>query len=172
LQSGSNEILKAMNRPYKVEDFYKKIETLKDQDPNLAITTDCIVGFPGETKKDFNKTIEAVKKINFAKVHVFRYSPRPMTAAVSMTQDISEKEIKERSHELQAVAENLRNEFLESQTGKVIQVLGERNDNGYISGLSGNYIKIKFKGSENLLRKLVSVKINKVSDSCCFGEKL
>lgn len=170
LQSGSNKILGSMNRPYRVEDFIKKVDLLKEQDPDLAVSTDCIVGFPGETEEDFYQTKEAIKRIKFAKVHVFRYSPRPMTIAADFVQDVSEAEKKKRSSELQVVAGDLRDDYLISQTGKEVSVLCERFEKDYLYGISGNYIKVKFKGSKCLLKKLARVRIIKVSEEYCAGE--
>lgn len=86
LQSGSNQILKAMNRPYTVEEFKKTVAKLRKKIPDLAITTDVIVGFPGETEKTFAETLKVVKEISFAKVHVFPYSAREGTPAAKMEQ--------------------------------------------------------------------------------------
>ena len=170
LQSGSNPILKKMNRKYKVEEFEKIIKNLKKIRPNMLITTDVIVGFPGETKELFLETLEFVRKINFFKVHVFPYSRRKGTVADEMINHIDEKEKKERVKALMNLSEELEKNHLEKLIDKVVEVIPETYNLGTLTGHTGSYITVSFKGSEKLLKKIVEVKIEKIENFKCIGK--
>ncbi len=146
LQSGSDKVLKAMNRKYGSGFFISAIEHIKRAIPGIALTTDIIVGFPGETVQDFIDTIEMVKNIGFSKIHVFKYSIRPGTKAACMAGQVQEKTKTERSSILRGLGLDLRNSFLDSNISKKLDVVCEEynRESGIASGTSENYIKVYF----------------------------
>ena len=143
LQSGTDKILKAMGRPYTIDKFTILLQEIRRELPKVAITTDIIVGFPGETDEDFDRTLKAVESFNFSGIHVFPYSPRRGTPAAEYPNQISEEVKKERVQKLQALAErlaqNYRDQFIDSE----LEILWEEPDsNGIISGWSSEYIRV------------------------------
>ena len=135
LQSGSDKILSLMNRKYDRNQYLDIVKALKDFDPCYGITTDIIVGFPGETEEDFEYSVDMVKEVDFCKVHVFQYSKRPGTKAISMPGQVPSPIKKERSERLIALGDR---PFLEKNLGQVRRVLFEENNAGY----TDNYIKV------------------------------
>lgn len=139
LQSGSNKILKLMNRPYTKEEFRERVLKLRKSIPNIAITTDIIVGFPGETLKDFQESFDFSKEINFSKVHVFSYSAHEKTASFNFPDKVKPQEIKERSKKLRELSEKLENNYkekiLKKYKGKKIDVIVEKKG-GIVKGVS------------------------------------
>ena len=125
LQSGCNETLKRMNRKYTTEEFEKSVSLLRKKFPNVALTTDIIVGFPGETEEEFNETYEFLKRIKFSKMHIFKYSPRKGTVAAKMKEQINPKIKEERSNKLIDLSNKNEIEFLEKYIGKDLEVLFE-----------------------------------------------
>lgn len=156
LQSGSDEILKSMNRKYNKTDFIKKIENLKQIRPDISITTDVIVGFPGETQELFEETIETIKKVKFSKLHVFPYSKRDGTKASEMPNQVSEEEKKIRVHQLLELSRQLEQEYQKQFIGKTVEVLFETYKNGVNYGHTGNYLMVQLKG-ENCQNKIKKV---------------
>lgn len=144
VQSGSSSVLKRMNRRYDYAEYKKIAEAMKENDPNYAITTDIIVGFPGETEEEFEESLRAVDEIGFSGVHVFRYSKRRGTKAAEMKDQIDGNKKNERSKKLIQAASEAAEEFNRRNTGSVRRVLFERLDeeNGFIEGHSDNYIKV------------------------------
>lgn len=169
LQSGNDYILKQMNRKYDTSYFYNKIEKIRSIRPGIAITTDVIVGFPGETNELFNKTIEFVRKVNFAGGHVFPYSKRNGTKAASMPNQIEKKDKHERCKYLINVFNELEHNYYNNYVGKEVMVIPESYDNGVLTGHSDNYLKISFNGCKELLGNLILVKINKYENNILFG---
>ena len=168
LQSGSDTILKLMNRKYLTKYYEDKIEVIRKIRPNISITTDIIVGFPYETDELFSETIEFVKKIKFSKIHVFAFSVRKGTKAQDMSQ--VETEIKkDRVKQLIKLSKVLENEYLEKNIGRILPVLIETNQDGYSIGHSDNYLKVRVKGSI-LSNTLINVKINKLDNFVLEGE--
>lgn len=155
IQSGSDSILKKMGRNYKAMDVEKIIGRLKKDIDGIAITTDIIVGFPEETYKEFEETLDFVKRNKLAKVHVFPYSVRQGTLAGNMEQ-VSDKTKKERAKTLQKLADKQRKEFIKEQIGKKTSVLWEKKN----EGLTDNYIKIKTKSAHEA-RSLTDEKLTK-----------
>ena len=147
LQSGSNKILKLMNRKYTKEEFLEYVKKIRKIRPDIALTTDVIVGFPNETDDDFQESMEFIKKINFAKIHVFPYSKRDGTKAARMTGQINGSIKKERCKELLRVSKNLENKYYKSNIGKKEQVLIEKQENGLAFGHTSNYLYLKLNGS-------------------------
>lgn len=134
---------------------------LRSKFPNVALTTDIIVGFPGETEEEFNKTYEFLNKIKFSKMHIFKYSPRKGTVAAKMKDQISPDKKEERSNKLIELSNKNEIEFLEKYIGKELEVLFEsKTQDGYIEGHTTNYIKVKTKniGLENTIRNIKILK--------------
>jgi len=146
LQSGSDNMLKAMNRKYDSDFFISAVQHIKKAIPDITFTTDIIVGFPGETDEDFIKTLEMVKNIGFSRLHVFKYSKRPLTRAAEMAGHLQEKIKTERSRILRELGVDLRSSFIASNINKKLEVVCEEYDmkTGIAGGISGNYIKLYF----------------------------
>ena len=156
LQSGCNETLKRMNRRYTTEEFKASTEMLKKAYPNVALTTDVIVGFPGETDEEFEKTYEFLKDIDFYMMHVFQYSKREGTAAAKMPNQVENKIKEERSKKLIELSKENQKRHNERYIGKEIEVLFEEKDGEYIKGHTTNYIvvKIPYEKLENTIAKV------------------
>jgi len=145
LQSGCDETLKRMNRKYSTEEFKQSVFFLRESFPNVAITTDVIVGFPGETEDEFSKTFDFLKNINFNKMHVFKYSPRKGTVAEKMKEQVPESIKEERSKKLINLSNQNEKEFIKKFIGKELTVLFEEEKNGMFQGHTTNYITVKTK---------------------------
>ncbi len=160
LQSGSATILKRMKRHYSLEDYQKAVNLIRKEVPAVAITTDVIVGFPGETDKEFEESLEFCRKISFARIHVFSYSPRSGTEAAIMPGQVPDKVKKERSQQMLALAEESSRKFKESFTGVAMDVLWEKQtEDGDWTGITGNYIRVITNSDENLSNKLRAAKV-------------
>ena len=162
LQSGSDTILKLMNRKYDKKYFIDKIEEIRNIRPDISITTDIIVGFPGETEELFKETIDTVNKIKFAKIHVFPFSLRKGTKAEELPNHLDETTKKDRVRRLMAISKNLEIEYMEKFLNKEIVFIPEVYRDGYLIGHTGNYLLVKVKGNEELLHQDVTVKITKI----------
>ena len=141
VQNGSDSVLKAMNRHYTREEYLDIVFMLRNHDPLFGITTDIIVGFPGETDKDFEDTLDIVKKSAFGRTHVFRYSPRKGTAGAAMKDAVPEQIKKERAEVLESLGEKAAKAFTGANLGVTHTVLIEESCDGYATGYTGNYIK-------------------------------
>lgn len=162
LQSGSDSILQSMNRKYDTDLYEKTINLIREYYPNAAITTDIIVGFPGETDEDFEKTLNFVDKIQFSKIHVFKYSNRKGTVASKMKNQVSGVVKKERSKLLIEKSKYYTDKFLDNMLNEPIKVLFEsKNDDGYIKGYTTNYIRVKREYNPNLSNKIIDVICNR-----------
>lgn len=162
LQAGSNKTLKNMNRKYDINYFVNKIKELRAIRPNIAITTDVIVGFPGETEEDFNETIITIKTVKFSKLHVFPYSKKDGTVAALMNNQVNDLVKTERVKILLALSKKLEMNYINDQINKNVTFLPEVYRDGYLIGHTDNYLLVKAKGNRNLLNKLVDVKIDKI----------
>ncbi len=169
LQSGCNETLKRMNRKYTVEEFEKEVNLLKKTFPNVALTTDIIVGFPGETEEEFEKTYKYLENIKFTKLHVFKYSIRKGTVAAKMENQVGDSIKEERSHKLIKISDKYEKEFLDKYIGKKVKVLFEKQDGEYIKGHTTNYLVVKIK-SEGLENQIKDVKITSRDGLELIGE--
>ena len=167
LQAGSDEILKLMNRKYDTKYFEDKINKIRSIRPDISITTDVIVGFPGEDERLFKETYDFIKKIKFTKLHVFPYSSRHGTKAETMPNQVSEQTKKERVKELLALSKNLEREYLEKFVGKVVSVLIETTALESV-GHTGNYLMVKVK-DKIPHNEIVNVMIDKVNDNYLEG---
>ncbi len=145
VQNGSDAVLKSMNRHYTRAEYLEIVRALRDYDPDFGITTDIIVGFPGETEEDFRDTLDIVKEAFFGKTHVFRYSPRRGTAGARLKGAVPEEVKKERAGILEEAAEKVARDFRFSIIGKEQTVLIEEEEDGCMTGYTGNYIKTYIK---------------------------
>ncbi len=163
LQSGSDDILRAMNRKYDTKIFKEKVNLIREVFPNAGLTTDIIVGFPTETEKNHEETKDFVKEIKFAKTHLFKYSKRDGTKAASMKPEVDGNVKKERLKELEAIEEVNRLNFLKNQIGKTLSVLFESKSDmeGYKSGYSTNYLRVNVKADigDNEVRDVLITEI-------------
>ena len=156
LQSGCDETLKRMNRKYTAETFEKEVNLLRKTFPDVSLTTDVILGFPGETEEEFNETYKYLSKIRFTKLHVFKYSPRKGTVAAKMKNQIDSTVKEKRSHKLIELSNECEIEFLDRYVGKELKVLFEKQDGEYIKGHTTNYlvVKVKEKKLENQIKEV------------------
>jgi threonylcarbamoyladenosine tRNA methylthiotransferase MtaB len=160
LQSGSAGVLKRMNRRYSPADYQKVVKLIRREVPAVAITTDVIVGFPGETEQEFEESLEFCRQIGFARIHVFSYSPRSGTKAAEMEGQVTDQIKKERSRKMLALAKESAQKFRESFAGESLDVLWEKQtDDGDWTGITGNYLRVYGKSDDNLSNKMSSTKI-------------
>ena len=162
LQSGCNRTLKRMNRKYNAEQYAEACERLRNAFPNVAITTDIIVGFPGETEEDFKESLAFAERMKLDKIHTFPYSPKKGTPAAKMKNQISGDVKSQRSKEMIALSDKMNIDFLNNNIGKTVPVLFEDMENGFWQGHTTNYIKVLAKSDENLNNKIVDVKLDKI----------
>lgn len=171
LQSGSADILKLMQRRYSVDDYRTVIEKVVDKIPECGIGIDVIVGFPGETEKHFDETYKFLTGLPFSYLHVFTYSERPNTKAVSLPGKVEVNERKRRNNMLRILSDKKKYAFYHSLIGSEVEVLFEaENDNGMIKGFSSNYVRTALPYDEKLVNNFAKVKINEVKDGLAFGE--
>ena len=170
LQSGCTETLKRMNRRYTAEEFMDATQRLRSKFPDAALTTDVIVGFPGETDEEFEKTYEFLRKIKFYHMHVFKYSPRKGTKAAVMPNQI-DSSIKEiRSKKLIELSNNNELEYNKSYIGKEVEVLFEEEDGEYYKGHTSNYMVVKYKTNESLENEIKKVIVTDANAECLLAE--
>jgi len=158
LQAGDDEVLARMHRPYRIAEFLDRVEHAKAEVPGLGLSTDVIVGFPGETRAQFAATMAVVERVGFSKLHVFRYSQRPDTPAAVMPDQVPVAEKKTRARELIALGAELRRRFHEDHVGRPLQVLVEAAGEGLAEGTSDNYVKVRFPGGAELVDRVVTVR--------------
>ncbi|GAA0135952.1 tRNA (N(6)-L-threonylcarbamoyladenosine(37)-C(2))-methylthiotransferase MtaB [Paenibacillus sp. YSY-4.3] len=175
LQAGSNEVLKRMRRKYTIEEFELKIKKIRDFMPDVAITTDIIVGFPGETEELFREGFEAIKRIGFSEMHVFPYSKRTGTPAARMEDQVDEEVKHARVHELIDLSESMQLAYAQKFVGQVIDVIPEKDEKGvtgegYAAGFSDNYLQVRFEASGDLTGKVCRVKLTKAGVNTCEGQ--
>lgn len=171
LQSGCDETLKRMNRHYDTKIYEEIVSNLRKTFKNCAITTDVMVGFPGETEEEFQKSKDFVNNIAFSKVHVFPYSRRKGTVADKAPNQINEKIKGDRAKEMISLTDNLRAEFLKSQIGLTEAVLFETmKNNDFCVGYTKNYTPVRVFTKENLCGQVLNVKIVNSENDYCIGE--
>ena len=158
LQSACNDTLKRMNRRYTIEQFIEITKKLRKVYDDVMLTTDIIVGFPGETDEEFNKTYEKLKEIKFYKTHVFPYSPRKGTKAAIMPQQINGKIKEERSKKLIELSNKYQKEYNEKYLSQNVDILFEECKDGIYKGHTGNYILAHCKTNKNLENKIIKAK--------------
>jgi len=165
LQSGSDKILKAMGRRYNVTQFIERIEKIRKILPDITITTDVIVGFPGEKQEDFNDTCSLIEKIGFKRIHIFPFSLRPDTKAALLKEHVCKETIKERLKILNTIAYRLNTDWLKSWINKKVEVLTENMKDNYIEGITSYYVRVRFKPFTDITSNmLVNVKIEKLEE--------
>jgi len=175
LQSGSLNVLERMNRKYTTNEYLDKINEIRAVFPDVALTTDVIVGFPGETEIEFKETYDFIKKIGFSELHVFPYSKRSGTRAAKMDRHVSEIVKAMRVNELLALSNELSQKYMNQFKNQILDVIFEEkfhDDQQYIIGHASNYMKVKVLGNESIIGKEVKVYVKNVAHSLALGELL
>jgi len=170
LQSGSDGVLKRMRRRYSVADYERVVSLIRALIPEAAITTDIIVGFPGETAADFEQSFNFCHKLGFARIHVFPYSPRPGTEAAQMPHQVEAQVKKEQTQRMLALAQESARNFRQKFLGKTMMVLWEKKSGGVWSGLTDNYIRVYTRSNEDLTNQMLPVKLVEVRGDGAWGE--
>ena len=173
IQSGSNRVLKLMKRGHTIEKYFEKIDRLRSSSRDIALTTDIIVGFPGETEADFLDSVKMIEYCGFDMAYIFKYSPRPGTPAFEMADDVSTAEKTLRFMELERVQKHIQNNRLQRYLDKVLKVLVEGKSSRTALGLTGHstcHKIVNFEGSRSLLGKIVDVRITEIKTNSLFGE--
>lgn len=171
LQSGCDRTLKEMNRKYDTEKYRQAAALLRKYMPQVALTTDIIVGFPGETEEDFKESYEFAKEIKFSKIHVFPYSPKKGTPAAERSDQLPNDVKSERSHKLLALSDELSAAFLEKYIEETVEVLYEKPlDAETYEGHTSNYMKVFTKSTQDISNRLVLTKITHIDGENAFGE--
>ena len=170
LQSGCNATLARMNRRYTTEEFYEVVTMLRQAYPNVSLTTDIIVGFPGETEEEFEETYQFLQKVQFYKMHVFKYSPRSGTKAAQMKEQIDGNKKEIRSNRLLELSDKNQQEQNKKEFGKVVEVLWEEYKDGYYIGHTTNYEEVKINTQEQLENTITKVTITGANGLTLLGE--
>lgn len=171
LQSGDREILRKMNRPYTPDFFLRKVEEIRERFPDIALTTDVMVGFPGEKEEHFSHTLKLVEEIGFPRIHIFPYSPRPLTPAASLPGEVPERTKKERENILRELAIRISHRYRRKFLGKIKVVVVEyKKRKGFYGGYTENYIWVQLKKTPPSSRgKIQKVKIVEVKEHFTRG---
>ncbi len=175
VQSGSDRVLKAMKRLHTLDRYKAKIDRIKSSSRDIALTTDIIVGFPGETREDFEKTVELFEYCKYDMAYIFKYSPRFGTPSFKMADDVSAVEKSERFNELEKVQKRLQSESLSRYNGRTVSVLAEKfsaKSSDDLSGHSTCHRVVNFKGSREMLGNIVNVSISEVKANSLYGETI
>lgn len=173
LQSGSSRILKIMNRKYTKEHYLELVEKLRKAMQDISLTTDIIVGFPGETEEDFQETLDVVRKVRYDSAFTFIYSKRTGTPAAVMENQVPEDVVKDRFDRLLKEVQEIAKETSSRYAGQVVEVLAEEKNHqeeGYLTGRLSNNLLVHFKGDESLIGKLVSVHLTESRGFYYMGE--
>ncbi|MEB3100702.1 tRNA (N(6)-L-threonylcarbamoyladenosine(37)-C(2))-methylthiotransferase MtaB [Ferviditalea candida] len=175
LQAGDDNVLKRMRRKYTTEQFAETIERIRRAMPGVAITTDVIVGFPGETEEMFMNGYRFMERMQFAEMHVFPYSQRTGTPAARMEDQVDEEVKQRRVHELIELSERMQLAYSKRFVGQVLDVIPERRskhkpESGLLTGYSDNYLQIVFFGSDDMIGRIVKVKVTDAGANECRGE--
>lgn len=174
VQSGSDRVLEAMNRKHTVADYLKLIAMMRSYRPDMAFTSDFIVGFPGETEEDFNATIRLVEEVQFATAYTFKYSERPGTPAAELEDQIPEAEKDRRLYALQALIAKQQRAFQDSMVGRVLDVLVDRKGKkpGQLTGKSPHMLAVSFEADPSLMGQIVQVRITESGTNSLVGQLL
>jgi threonylcarbamoyladenosine tRNA methylthiotransferase MtaB len=170
LQSGSDTVLGRMKRRYTVADYRRAVTLIRTSVPEVAITTDVIVGFPGETDEEFRQTVDFCREMGFARIHVFPFSPRPGTTAADMPGRLAPVVTKGRSRQMLALAGQSDIDYRQRFLGRTRHVLWEQREAGIWSGLTGNYIRVYTRDDEDLNNRLLPVKLLKIYRDGVWGQ--
>ena len=166
LQSGDNTILSAMNRNYSREEYLELIHYIRSKIPDCGITTDIMVGFPGEGKKEFLNTVDLIRQIKFSRMHIFTYSRRKKTPAAEFSNQVDEKTKKQRSKYLHELKNKHMLEFAEKYLNKEVEILVEQKG----EGLTDNYIRVIYPGKGNEVGKLHRLTIKELKEGYCLAK--
>jgi len=175
LQSGCDSVLKRMNRKYTTLDYEERINLLRENIPDMSVTTDIMVGFPGETEEEFKETYKFLERISLTRMHVFKYSQRKGTPAALFEGQIAPQEKENRSNALLKLSEKKESDFYKKFMSRKMEVFFEQEipeSKGLIEGHTGNFIKVVTKGEENLIGKFAMVSIDKVDRGFVKGSIL
>ncbi|MBR4283753.1 MAG: MiaB/RimO family radical SAM methylthiotransferase, partial [Anaerotignum sp.] len=170
LQSGCDKTLKEMNRKYDTEKYRQAAATLRKYLPEVALTTDIIAGFPGETEEDFQASYDFAKEIGFAKIHAFPYSPKKGTPAAARKDQLLNAVKADRSHRLIELSDKMADDFIQAYVGREVEVLFERAiGEGVYEGHTTNYIKVKATSEKDLTNVICTVAVTKAENEELFG---
>ena len=172
LQSGSTKILKDMNRHYTKEDYLTLVEKIKKSCPDVSLTTDIIVGFPGETEEDFQETLDVVRQVRYDSAYTFIYSKRTGTKAAVMENQVPEDVVKDRFDRLLALVQEISSEVSKRDEGKVMDVLVEDvndHDASLVTGRLSNNLLVHFPGDASMIGKIFPVKLEECKGFYYFG---
>ena len=175
VQHGSNRILQSMNRRYTREKYLERVEAIRKKVPDISLTTDLIVGYPGETDDDFEDTCSLVKQVGYDSAFTFIYSPRVGTRAADMEGQIPEEVSSQRIQKLIAIQKDVTHERYAQYIGQVHHVLVEeasRRDENQMAGKNEYNITVNFPGSKELIGQIVSVRITSAGESTLRGEQI
>jgi threonylcarbamoyladenosine tRNA methylthiotransferase MtaB len=176
LQSGSDSVLKRMARRCKTNDFKTLVKQARNEIPNFNLTTDIIVGFPGETEEEWQESMRFIEEMLFSHIHIFTYSKREGTKAASLANQVEAAIKKERSKQLHMLAQSMRQKLLTEQIGNKHAVLWEtRNEDGSWSGYTENFIRVALKNNtQELENKITEIKIVGIDDNAnhCIAESV
>ncbi|MGI6605319.1 MAG: tRNA (N(6)-L-threonylcarbamoyladenosine(37)-C(2))-methylthiotransferase MtaB [bacterium] len=171
LQSGSDAVLKRMGRPYTAGEYLDLVRAVRDRLPRAGITTDIIVGFPGETEAEFQETLTVVREAGFSRLHVFTYSPRQGTPAAEYPNQVKPQVKEERSHRLISLGKELAMVFHASYLEQELMVLvEEEREGGKLAGYSDNYIRVRFNGPDELMNHVLPVRVLAATSEYVEGE--
>jgi len=170
LQSGSDAVLKRMKRRYTADGYRETVELIRGSVPDVAVTSDVIVGFPGETDTEFRETLDFCREMQFARIHVFPFSPRPATEAASMPDHVPAGIVKGRVGLMLSLAKESSKAFNNHFIGKTLDVLWEQRSGSVWSGLTGNYIRVYTRSNNDLANIIAPVKLVKSYRDGLYGE--
>jgi threonylcarbamoyladenosine tRNA methylthiotransferase MtaB len=170
LQSGSGSVLRRMKRGYSISDYEETVSLIRANVPEVAITTDVMVGFPGETEAEFKESLDFCCRMEFARIHVFAYSRRAETLAARLPNQVGDRVRKERSQRMLELAGESAHKFQQRFLGRTVPVLFEQRSRGVWSGLTANYIKVYTRSSEDLANRLVPVELVALDKDGVWGE--
>ncbi|HHV29209.1 tRNA (N(6)-L-threonylcarbamoyladenosine(37)-C(2))-methylthiotransferase MtaB [Acetivibrio mesophilus] len=173
LQSGCDSTLKRMNRKYTTKEYLRSVRLLRDNLKDVAITTDVMVGFPGETDEEFNETYRFLEEVFFSNMHVFKYSRRKGTPAASYPNQVSPQKKEERSRKLIELASNMTLKYNRGFIGKTLPVLFEqevKGKEGFMEGLTPNYIRVECRGNKDIEGEILDVQLKETENDFIIGE--
>lgn len=173
LQSGSDSVLRRMRRGYSLRDYQKAIDIIREHVPGVAITTDVMVGFPGETEEEFEQSYSFCEQVGFANIHVFPFSSRPGTEAAKMPDQVGDRVKRVRNQKMLELARRCRRRFYEELLGKVVPVLWEQETgpgSGIYSGLTSNYARVYARSQKPLTNRIIPVKLTGFYRQGVWGE--
>jgi len=173
LQSGSETVLQRMKRSYSLDQYQRTVNLIKEMIPEVAVTTDIMVGFPGESDEEFEQSYSFCQQAGFANIHVFPFSPRPETAAAGMPEQIKDKVKAERNQRMLGLSQSCRRSFCEQFLGQTMPVLWEKETSpgsGIYSGLTSNYIRVFTHSEKSLNNEITPVKLVEFHNQGMWGE--